>query len=134
MNKVFLIGNLTADPQVSAFDSGHTACRFTIAVSRFTRSEDNRTDFINIVTWDGLAQNCAKYLLKGSKVAVVGSIQTGSYEKDGIKRQTVDIRAEQVEFLTRPNNGATANTGSSVKENVNTLQEVEDDLDDGMPF
>ena len=64
----------------------------------------------------------------------MGSIQTGSYEKDGIKRQTVDIRAEQVEFLTRPNNGATANTGSAVKENVNTLQEVEDDLDDGMPF
>lgn len=134
MNKVFLIGNLTADPQVSAFDSGHTACRFSIAVSRFTRGDDNRTDFINIVTWDGLAQNCSKYLVKGGKVAVVGSLQTGSYEKDGIKRTTVDVRAEQVEFLNRPNNnGASANNGTPSRP-TGGLVEVTDDLDDGMPF
>ena len=133
MNKVFLIGNLTADPQVSAFDSGHTACRFSIAVSRYTRGDDNRTDFINIVTWDGLAQNCSKYLVKGSKVAVVGSLQTGSYEKDGIKRTTVDVRAEQVEFLNRPNsNGASANNGTPSRP-AGGLVEVQDDLDDGMP-
>ena len=100
MNKVFLTGNLTADPIGSTFDSGHSNCRFSIAVNRFSRSSDsNAVDFINIVAWDALAQNCIKYLVKGSKVAVTGSIQTGSYEKDGIRRQTVDIRADQVEFL-----------------------------------
>lgn len=128
MNKVFLIGNLTADPQMSAFDSGHTVCRFTIAVSRYTRGEDNRTDFINIVTWDALAQNCSKYLVKGSKVVVAGSIQTGSYEKDGVKRQTFDIRADQVEFLSRPQ----ATQQQPTKQPQQQMFEVEED--DGMPF
>ena len=104
MNKVFLIGRLTQDPQASTLDSGHSYCRFSIAVNRsYSRDGENRADFINIITWDALAQNCVKYLVKGSQVAVTGSIQTGSYERDGVKRQTFDIRADQVEFLSRAN-------------------------------
>ena len=81
MNKVFLIGRLTQDPQASSFESGHSYCRFSIAVNRaYSRDGENKADFINIITWDALAQNCVKYLVKGSQVAVVGSIQTGSYE------------------------------------------------------
>ena len=135
MNRVFLIGRLTQDPQASTLDSGHSYCRFSIAVNRsFSRDGENRADFINIITWDALAQNCVKYLVKGSQVAVTGSIQTGSYERDGIRRQTFDIRADQVEFLSRANS-ATQQGQSDVQsgkdKEIDELKEVEDD---DMPF
>lgn len=137
MNKVFLIGRLTQDPQASTLDSGHSYCRFSIAVNRSYSSRDgeNKADFINIITWDGLAQNCVKYLVKGSQVAVTGSIQTGSYERDGVKRQTFDVRADQVEFLSRANAGGGANgqtTRPSADQTIDSLKVVEDD--DDMPF
>ena len=138
MNKVFLVGRLTQDPQVSTLDSGHSYCRFSIAVNRAYSSRDgeNRADFINIITWDTLAQNCVKYLVKGSQVAVVGSIQTGSYERDGVKRQTFDVRADQVEFLSRANaTGANGQPQPGVRPSrdqaIDSLREVEDD---DMPF
>ena len=135
MNSVILIGRLTQDPQATTLDSGHSYCRFSIAVNRrFTRNGESQADFINIITWDALAQNCVKYLVKGSQVAVQGSIQTGSYERDGVKRQTFDIRADQVEFLSRANSNGTG-AGESVKptkdESIEKLTEVEDD---DMPF
>ncbi|MBO5866543.1 MAG: single-stranded DNA-binding protein [Clostridia bacterium] len=135
MNKVFLIGNLTADPQGSTFDSGNTNCRFSIAVNRFSRNgEGNAVDFINIVAWNQLASNCTKYLVKGSKVAVVGSIVTGSYERDGVKRTTFDIRADQVEFLSRPDGATQQGTSSSSRESIDSLQEVSGGVEDDMPF
>lgn len=139
MNKVFLIGRLTQDPQASSFESGHSYCRFSIAVNRaYSRDGENKADFINIITWDALAQNCVKYLVKGSQVAVVGSIQTGSYERDGVKRQTFDIRADQVEFLSRANqgNGAPAVPTQSAPrqdQTIDQLREVAAD-DNDMPF
>ena len=135
MNKVFLIGRLTQDPTASTVASGHSYCRFSIAVNRnFTsRDGENKADFINIVTWDGLAQNCAKYLEKGSQVAVTGSIQTGSYERDGVKRQTFDIRADQVEFLTRSGAGNAQGQAAGAPQDVDTLTEV-NASDDDMPF
>lgn len=133
MNKVFLIGRLTQDPTASTVASGHSYCRFSIAVNRYSsRDGESRADFINIITWDTLAQNCVKYLEKGSQVAVMGSIQTGSYERDGIKRQTFDIRADQVEFLSRAGSGSSQAASNSSK-TVDTLKEV-DDSDDDMPF
>ena len=134
MNSVILIGRLTQDPQASTLDSGHSYCRFSIAVNRrFSRNGENQADFINIITWDALAQNCVKYLVKGSQVAVQGSIQTGSYERDGVRRQTFDIRADQVEFLSRAT-GATSN-GAEAKPTkdgaIDTLTPVDDD---DMPF
>lgn len=134
MNKVFLIGRLTQDPQASTLDSGHSYCRFSIAVNRsYSRDGENRADFINIITWDSLAQNCVKYLVKGSQVAVTGSIQTGSYERDGIRRQTFDIRADQVEFLSRANSAPQQGQGSAAPSQpaLDELREVEDD---DMPF
>ena len=134
MNSVILIGRLTQDPQASTLDSGHSYCRFSIAVNRrFSRNGENQADFINIITWDALAQNCAKYLVKGSQVAVQGSIQTGSYERDGVRRQTFDIRADQVEFLSRANGTGTAEAGKPARDTaIDELKEVEDD--DDMPF
>ncbi len=108
MNKVYLIGNLTRDPEVSETGSGLILCRFSIAVNRNYSSSDGerQTDFFNITVWRALAENCGKYLKKGSKVAVVGSLQNRSYEdKDGIKRNVTDIVANEVEFLSSKNSG-----------------------------
>lgn len=103
MNKVILVGNLTRDPELSETPSGVAVCRFSIAVSRdYANADGNReTDFFNITVWRGRAENCGKYLKKGNKVAIVGSLQNRSYEdKDGIKRNVTDVVANEVEFLT----------------------------------
>jgi single-strand DNA-binding protein len=103
MNKLFLIGNLTRDPEASETSSGVAYCRMSIAVNRpYSGSDGERqTDFFNITVWRAQAENCARYLKKGSKVAVVGSLQNRSYEdKDGNKRQVTDIIANEVEFLS----------------------------------
>ena len=103
MNKVILIGNLTRDPELTETPTGVSVCRFAIAVSRdYANADGNReTDFFNITVWRGRAENCGKYLKKGNKVAIVGSLQTRSYEdKDGIKRNVTDVVANEVEFLT----------------------------------
>ena len=101
MNKVYLIGNLTRDPELSETPNGISLCRFAIAVNRNYSSDGERqTDFFNITVWRTQAENCGRYLKKGSKVAIVGSLQNRSYEdKDGIKRNVTDIIASEVEFL-----------------------------------
>lgn len=101
MNKVYLIGNLTRDPEMRATASGIEVCNFSIAVNRRKDANGNQqTDFFNIVAWRQLATLCGKFLMKGKKVAVVGSIQQRSWEKDGVKHTAYDIVAEEVEFLT----------------------------------
>lgn len=106
MNKVFLIGNLVRDPEVRATQSGISVCNFTVAVNRRFKKEngEQETDFLNVIAWRQLAELCGKYLAKGRKVAVTGSIQTRTYEaKDGSKRTAWDIVADEVEFLTPQN-------------------------------
>ena len=108
MNKVILIGNLTRDPELTETPSGVAVCRFAIAVSRDYANADGtrETDFFNITVWRGRAENCGKYLKKGNKVAIVGSLQNRSYEdKDGIKRNVTDVVANEVEFLTPKQQG-----------------------------
>ena len=103
MNKVILIGNLTRDPESSQTKSGLAQCRYGIAVNRrrATQSGEPEVDFFNIVCWGGLAENCAKFLQKGRKVGIVGTIQIGSYvNKEGVKQTSVDVLADDVEFLT----------------------------------
>ena len=103
MNKVILIGNLTRDPELSETPNGVPVCKFSLAVQReFANASGTReTDFFNTTVWRGSAETCGKYLKKGSKAAVFGSIQNRSYEdKDGIKRNVTDIIANNVEFLS----------------------------------
>ena len=102
MNKVFLIGNLTRDPELRTTASSKSVCSFSIAVNRaFSNQQGEKvTDFFNIIVWGKLGENCAKYLSKGRKVAVMGEIQNRSYEKDGVKRTVTEIIASDVEFLT----------------------------------
>jgi single-strand DNA-binding protein len=98
MNQANLIGRLTRDPEVKQTASGISVCTFSIAITRtFNRDE---TDYINIVTWRALAENCGKYLAKGRQVGVSGRIQSRSYEgNDGKRRYVTEIVADNVEFL-----------------------------------
>jgi single-strand DNA-binding protein len=102
MNKVVLIGNLTRDPELSQTSNGVPMCRFSIAVNRnFKNSSGEReADFFNIIAWRELGELCGRYLRKGLKVGVVGSLQTRTYEQDGIKKYATDVVADEVEFLT----------------------------------
>ena len=103
MNKVFLIGNLTRDPEVRETPSGVAMCRFGIAVQRpYSSSEgDRQADFFDCTAWRGLAETIARYTKKGNKISVVGSVQMRNYEDNqGVKRTAVDIIVQDVEFLT----------------------------------
>jgi single-strand DNA-binding protein len=111
VNKVFLIGNLVRDPEMRSTQSGVSVCNFTIAVTRRFRNAQTgqqETDFLNVIAWRQLAELCGKYLAKGRKVAVMGSIQTRQYAvKDGSKRTAWDIVADEVEFLSQNQQGST---------------------------
>lgn len=104
MNKVFLIGRLTRDPDMRTTQSGTSVCSFCIAVDRRFKNQqtgEKETDFISIVAWKRLADLCVNYLSKGRKVAVSGSIQTRTYQaNDGSKRTAFEVVADEVEFLT----------------------------------
>ena len=103
MNKTILIGNVVRDPELKTTQSGLSVCNFTIAVNRRTKKDsgEQQADFIPIVVWRQLADLCGKYLEKGKKCAVVGSLQTRTYEaKDGTKRYITEVMADEVEFLT----------------------------------
>ena len=138
MNKVFLIGNLTRDPDLSETNSGVKVCRFSIAVNRPYLSADGEraTDFFNVTAWRGTGETVAKYCRKGQKVAVVGSIQMRTYEDNqGVKRTAVDIIAQDVEFLgSKGHDGSPANNESENGERgaKPQLQAFDDDGD--IPF
>ena len=113
MNKVFLIGRLTKNPELRYTSSNIACSTFTLAVNRdFTNQNGEReADFINIQAWKKLAENCSKYLTKGSQVAIDGRIQTRSYDgQDGQKRYVTEVVADNVQFLgSRASNGASSN-------------------------
>lgn len=135
MNKVILIGNLTKDPEISTTTTGVSVCRFTLAISRKYANADGEreTDFINIVVWRTLADNCHKFLKKGSKVGVVGNIQSRSYDAtDGSKRYVTEVIAEEVEFIsTKPSDGSFDKKDSSETSDVTKLETIDDE---GLPF
>ena len=133
MNKVILVGNLTKDPELKTTPSGISVCNFTLAVQRrFANADGNReTDFLPIIVWRVQAENCAKYLRKGSKAGVVGSIMTRTYDdKDGIKRYVTEIVADEVEFLMSRNSNENLDDGTTSQKQapVKTLTEIEDDF------
>ena len=103
MNNVSMIGRLTRDPELRYSENSRTAiARFTLAVDRPTRQgEDKKADFPNIVVFGKQAENCDKYLEKGSLVGITGRIQTGSYQnKNNMTIYTVNVIATNVQFLS----------------------------------
>ena len=136
MNKVFLIGNLTRDPELSETNGGVSVCRFGIAVNRRFSSQDaeRQTDFFNVTAWRALGETVARYTKKGNKVAVVGSIQIRNFEDNaGQKRTFVDIIADEVEFLT-PKGGSSGEDYSApaAPRKKPALEMIDDDSD--IPF
>lgn len=107
MNKVVLIGNLTRDPELRTTQSGVSVCSFGLAVNRRRKVEGQpEVDFFNITAWRQLGELCARYLSKGRKCCVAGSIQIRNYDAaDGTKRTSVDVEAEEVEFLPSASQG-----------------------------
>lgn len=107
MNKTYIIGNLTRNPElrtISGQDGPVSVCDFTVAVNRKNSRSANgqqEADFFKVTAWRGLADVCAQYLAKGRKVAVVGPVSASAYlGNDGQPRASLEIRAEDVEFLT----------------------------------
>ena len=140
MNKVFLIGNLTRDPELTETSSGIPVCHFAIAVNRNYASGDSerQTDFFNCTAWRAMAETIARYTKKGKKVAVVGSIQMRNYEDNqGVKRTAVDIIAQDVEFLSPRDNEDSFDDVSEAPRQAGQkrkpmLQAMDDDSD--IPF
>ena len=127
MNKIFLIGRLTKDPQRGQTQSGKTVARFSVAVKK--QGQDG-ADFFDATAFDKTAENVLQYLAKGRQVAVRVSI--GSYtDRNGVTRKTFDILADQVEFIGGIGNQAAENTAPK-NSDVDTLREIDDD--DDMPF
>lgn len=121
MNKTFFIGRATGDAILTETTSGVKVGRFNIAVDRNYKGADGerKTDFFPVVAFRGLAESVARYVKKGNKVAVVGSIETRSYQDGNNQKQVVmEIIAQDVEFLTdkqRPADGAADNSSGKPK-------------------
>ncbi len=133
LNQVVLIGRLTRDPELRYTPgNGVPVATFTLAVDRpFTNQQGEReADFINIVTWRKLAENCANYLQKGSLTAVTGRLQIRSYEDNqGIKRKVAEVVADNVRFLDRGGRGSDeAKSAEFEGPNVDDINISEDDV------
>ncbi|MCH5154066.1 MAG: single-stranded DNA-binding protein [Clostridiales bacterium] len=139
MNKIILIGNLTRDPDAGNAQNGGNFTRFNVAVNRpFTNAAGERlADYFDVICWNKLAERCAKYLFKGSKVGISGYVQRRQYEdRDGIKRTSFDVVADEVEFLTPRNNGTGGERtqGGYVPEDSHPISDMQPVESDDLPF
>ena len=149
LNKVILIGNLTADPEFKTTPSGVPVTTFSIAVGRrFAKESDEvKADFFNIIAWRGNAEFVSKYFTKGKSIVVVGSIQNRTYTtQDGQKRYITEIIADECTFAGNAGNGQNdAQNGSQgMSANIHTTQPAQASLqtanfeeisqDDDLPF
>ena len=139
MNKVILMGRLTRDPEVryTQGDNAMAIARYSLAVDRrFKRDGEPDADFINCVAFGKSGEFAEKYLKKGTKVAVVGRIQTGSYtNKDGQKVYTTDVVVEEQEFAESKNSGSSDNNQSAPVNKNTDFMNIPDGIDDSeLPF
>lgn len=111
-------------------------CKFSIAVSRnFTNANgEKEVDYINIVVWRALAENCSKYLKKGSKVGVSGRLEVRSYEQEGQKRYATEVVADEVSFLSSSNKEALEGKQEAQKGQNKKASELTSIDDEGLPF
>ncbi len=114
LNKVFIIGNLTRDPELKALPSGSKVCSFGMATNRVFKNKDGQrqdaTEFHNIVVFGRVAELAAQYLKKGSQALVEGRMQTRSWEADGQKKYRTEVVADSIQFGSRP--GAAGSTST----------------------
>ena len=125
-NKVILVGNMTADPELKQTTSGTSVCSFSIAVNRrFTRAEQGQqtVDFINIVAWRQSAEFVSRYFKKGNPILVCGQLQTRTWtDNQGQKRYATEVIADEVSFVSGPAgaNGAPAQGSTYTPEAYST--------------
>ncbi len=133
MNKVILTGRLTKDPEVRVGGANNTAvARFSLAVDRRFKTEEQSADFINCIAFGKTAEFCEKYFKKGMKIGAEGRIQTGSYtNKDGNKVYTTDVVLENVEFCERKSDGQ--QTPPAQPDNDGFMN-IPDGIDEELPF
>lgn len=146
LNRIVLIGRLTRDPELRYTSNGTPVCNFTLAVERnyTNRNGDRDVDFINIVTWRGLAENCARHLGKGRLVGVDGSLQIRKSENNNRTYINPEVNADNVRFLDFGNNNGSRNNNqgqyqnnqnksqqnnNQAQQNNNNQQQSQDDFD-----
>lgn len=136
MNKVFLIGRLTRDPELRYTSSNLPVASFTVAVNRnfANQAGEREADFINVVVWRKQAENVKNYLKQGSQIAIDGRIQTRSYDgEDGKKRYVTEVVADNVQFLdskgSREGNASNDVTPSSFTDNMSGLDSTPQTMD-----
>jgi len=151
LNKVILIGRLTADVELSQTPTGINYCRFTIAINRpFQKDKEEQADFIRVTAWRATAEFISKYFSKGSAIIVEGSLRNNDYtDKDGIKHYSMNVLASNVSF--GGSNGKKSNTNNVIGQaeqnsndivqtvnepiQIGNLNEFEEILSDGeVPF
>jgi single-strand DNA-binding protein len=147
VNKVILVGNVGRDPEIRYLDKNVSVANFSLATTErgFTMANGtqvpDRTEWHNIVAWRGLADIAEKYIKKGSQLYIEGKIQTRSWEKDGIKRYTTEIYAENIQMLGRRSDSesaATSATGDMPQADSSPIEDPDiapaEDDDSGLPF
>lgn len=132
-----IIGNLTKDPELRSTQSGVSVCSFTVAVSRrHAAGTQPEADFFRVTAWRELAENCAKYLNKGKKVAVIGPVYMSTYTtQNGENRSNLEVNALEVEFLSQKGESQ-QNDAQKPKEAVSkgNTQGYSEVFDDDLPF
>lgn len=140
MNRTILIGRLTKDPDVRYTQGENSMCiaRYTLAVDRrFKRDGDQSADFIPCVAFGKAGEFAEKYIKKGTKIAVSGRIQTGSYtNKDGVKVYTTEVVVEEQEFAESKsgNSGSDRKQTEAKKDDMDGFMNIPDGIDDELPF
>ena len=138
MNKLFIIGNLTRDPELRSTQAGIPVCTFTVAVNRRSRqgaeAGQPEADFFRVTAWRQLAENCSRFLAKGRKVGVVGSLTLQNYTgNDGTQRSSLEVSADEVEFLSPRGEGSDSRPSQPAQPQDQSNGFVRVD-DDDLPF
>lgn len=138
MNKVILIGRLTRDPEVkyTQGENPTAIARYSLAVNRkFKRDGEQEADFISCVAFGKNGEFAEKYLHKGTKIAVCGRIQTGSYtNKDGQKVYTTDVVVEEHEFCESKGSGTSGGRQPQYETDSDGFMNIPDGIDEDLPF
>lgn len=130
MQILVIIGNVVGDPQTRTTQSGHIVCSFSVAVNRRHQKDGQQeADFFRVSAWNQLGENCQKYLTKGKKIEVTGTVSVSTYTaKDGTVRANMDVLARDVEFLSPKEQ---ANKEPMTQESMSGYVEVDEE---GLPF
>ncbi len=137
MNRTFLVGRITADPELRTTPNGIATTRITVAVNRMPNANGERVaDFINVVVWRRQAENVAKYCSKGSLVGIEGRIQSRSYDaQDGTRRYVTEVVADNVTFLGSRNSSQGGEISYTQTESVSTSSMNDNSFaQDDVPF